>query len=122
MTTDLTRLLPGTVINIGKEYFFVHRTGLLEIPTKRVLQSWNFSRVVTLPKQSVLPMRVVGKLGFRDGTVIKDVSSGRTYIISLQRRVLVDDPDIFWLHGLTKRDVLRVSAAEAELHQDMNHE
>jgi hypothetical protein len=62
-------------------------------------------------------MKVVGKLGFRDGTLIKNIADGRMYLVSQNKRRHIKDPDIFDRYGLDRSKVIEVSDAEAEMHE-----
>jgi hypothetical protein len=62
--------------------------------------------------------KIVGIVGFRDGTLIKDISNGKIYLIVDNKRSHLVDPDDFDALGFTKKDILRVSKKEAEFQKE----
>ena len=63
-------------------------------------------------------IKVAGVIGFRDGTLIKDISSGKIYLVSDYKKRHVVSPDILPQLGYTNRDVILVSGREASVHQE----
>ena len=61
-------------------------------------------------------MKLAGKLGFRDGTLIKNISDGKIYLISQNKRRHVTDPDTFSKYGLDRNSVVEVSDMETNMH------
>jgi len=60
--------------------------------------------------------KVVGKLGFRDGTLIKDISDGKIYLISQNKRRHITSPDVFDNFGLDRSKIVEVSSDEVAMH------
>jgi hypothetical protein len=58
-------------------------------------------------------IKVVGIVGFRDGTLIRDISNGKIYLIVDNKKSLVIDPDDLKALGLAKHDIILVSKKEA---------
>jgi len=81
----------------------------------RAAKSWSFP-TVTATEQAVAAMKVVGKLGFRDGTLIKNIADGKMYLISQNKKRHIVDPDSFDRYGLDRKAVIEVSEAEANMH------
>ena len=63
-------------------------------------------------------IKISGIVGFRDGTLIRDISTHKIYLISDYKRMHVADPDVFKNLGFTHKDVILVSSREALLHKD----
>jgi hypothetical protein len=84
--------------------------------SERAESSWSFPTVLAT-EAAVVSMKVVGKLGFRDGTLIKNIADGRMYLVSQNKRRHIKDPDIFDRYGLDRSKVIEVSDAEAEMHE-----
>ena len=61
-------------------------------------------------------MKVAGKLGFRDGTLIKNIADGKMYLVSQNKRRHIVDPDSFDRYGLDRSKVIEVSELEAAAH------
>jgi hypothetical protein len=66
------------------------RYEIAEVP----LASWN-ANVLPVTEMAIRTLEDGGKLGFRDGTLVKDFSDGRIYLISDSRRRLITNPDLF---------------------------
>ena len=61
-------------------------------------------------------MKLAGKLGFRDGTLIKNIADGKMYLVSQNKRRHIVDPDSFDRYGLDRNQVIEVSELEAAAH------
>lgn len=61
--------------------------------------------------------RIAGTIGFRDGTLIKDISDHKLYIISDYKKMHVVDPDTIVKLGMRTWDAMEVSKKEASMHQ-----
>jgi hypothetical protein len=55
-------------------------------------------------------------LGFRDGTLIKNIADGKMYLISQNKKRHVVDPDSFIRYGLDRSSIIEVSDMEANAH------
>jgi hypothetical protein len=60
--------------------------------------------------------KVVGKLGFRDGTLIKNVADGKMYLVSQNKLRHIIDPDSFKRYGLDRSKIVEVSQKEISAH------
>jgi hypothetical protein len=81
----------------------------------RAAKSWSFT-TVNATEQALAGMKVVGKLGFRDGTLIKNIADGKMYLISQNKKRHIVDPDSFDRYGLNRKSVVEVSEVEANVH------
>jgi len=61
-------------------------------------------------------IKLVGKLGFRDGTLIKNIADGKMYLVSQNKLRHIVDPDIFIKYGLDRSNLIEVSEAEIKAH------
>jgi hypothetical protein len=61
-------------------------------------------------------IKLVGKLGFRDGTLIKNVADGKMYLVSQNKLRHIVDPDTFNRYGLDRSKVVEVSEKEILAH------
>jgi hypothetical protein len=59
---------------------------------------------------------LAGKLGFRDGTLIKNIADGRIYLVSQNKLRHIVDPDSFTRYGLDRSNVIEVSETEVSAH------
>ncbi|QIN94035.1 hypothetical protein PP459_gp199 [Streptomyces phage Wakanda] len=107
----------GLCIQTEAGYFLMREKFRFRIPTERVLESWNF-KVIPSSELAVKHIKVGGKIGFRDGTIIHNMADGKHYLISQNKRRHIIDPDVWERYGLDWGDVILVSENEANLHSD----
>jgi hypothetical protein len=81
----------------------------------RAAQSWCFTTVLAT-EAALSGVKLVGKLGFRDGTLIKNIADGRIYLVSQNKLRHIVDPDSFTKYGLDRSKVIEVSEAEVSAH------
>jgi hypothetical protein len=61
-------------------------------------------------------IKMAGKLGFRDGSLIKNLADGRMYLVSQNKLRHIVDPDSFDRYGLDRSKVVEVSDKEISAH------
>jgi hypothetical protein len=83
--------------------------------SERAVQSWAFT-IVQATEAALAGSKVIGKLGFRDGTLIKNIADGKIYLISQNKRRHVVDPDTFDRYGLDRSKTIEVSEVETNMH------
>lgn len=99
--------------------FFLTRSGSrLKIVSERALESWNFLSIIQSSEAAAKNLKVTGRVGFRDGTIINDMGTGKHYLISKNLKRHITSPDVFEKYGLSWGDVLLVSSQETEYHED----
>jgi hypothetical protein len=105
------------VVETENGWFFIKGKNKFRINSERVLSSW---RVDTLPgtTASVSKFKNAGLLGFRNGTVIRNIADGRYYLISENKRRHIVTPDVFDTYGFDYEKVILVSQAEVEIHEE----
>jgi hypothetical protein len=81
----------------------------------RAAKSWSFT-TVNATESALTGFKVAGKLGFRDGALIKNIADGRIYLVSQNKLRHIVDPDSFIRYGLNRSDVVEVSEAEVSAH------
>lgn len=114
--TKPTKFLPGTVLHTEHGYFLVQKLTRVEIP-EQVLNSWNFDHIVEA-SESAVKAPVLGKLGFRDGTLLH--CGGEFYIVSDRKAVRLRQPDVeIPRHGLSVTDALAISESDLTLHREV---
>jgi len=83
--------------------------------SNRAAKSWAFTTVKGT-ESSLSAIKLVGKLGFRDGTLIKNISDGKMYLVSQNKLRHISDPDLFLKYGLDRSTVIEVSDLEVKSH------
>jgi len=81
----------------------------------RAAQSWCFTTVLAT-EAALTGIKLVGKLGFRDGSLIKNLADGRMYLVSQNKLRHIVDPDSFNRYGLDRSKVVEVSDKEISAH------
>lgn len=83
----------------------------------RARKSWNL-KVVETNEYALRGAAIVGIVGFRDGTLIRDISDHKIYLISDSKKKHVADPDAILALGFAYKDIILVSSQEANRHRD----
>lgn len=100
-------------IKDGKKYKLI---------SERAAKSWSFV-TVNATDLAISHIKNAGKLGFRDGSLIKNIADGKIYLISQNKRRHITSPDVFRRYGLNRDDIIEVSDSEANMHdlgEDLN--
>jgi hypothetical protein len=100
-----------------KGYFLVKGSKRFRFVSDRARESWKLKSVNTT-ELAMKDVKVVGLVGFRDGTLIRDISNHKIYLISDYKKMHINDPDVMKRLGFEFRDVLLVSSKEANMHKD----
>ncbi len=107
----------GTFIVTEAGYFLVRDRGRYKIPTDRIMKSWN-SYLCPSSEVAVKHLATLGNIGFRDGTLIRDESNKKDYLISKNKKRHIVSPDVYRNLCLDENRRIRVSSDEANLHED----
>jgi hypothetical protein len=109
-------ILPsGLAVKTDSGVYWVKDGKRFKLISDRAAKSWVFPTVYATD-QAVSGMRVVGKLGFRDGTLIKNIADGKIYLISQNKRRHIVNPDSFDKYGLDRSNIVEVSDSETNMH------
>jgi hypothetical protein len=107
----------GFAISDGKSKYFIKSGKRYKLFSDRASISWGFNYINVTP-QSYKSMPLGGTLGFRDGTVIKDIADGKIYLIENSKKRHIISPDFFEKYGFNRNWIIEVSQKEASLHKD----
>jgi hypothetical protein len=110
-----TNFPSGLAVKTDKAVYWIKDGKRYRLISDRAAKSWYFT-TVNATEQAVSGMKVVGKLGFRDGSLIKNIADGKMYLISQNKRRHIVNPDSFDTFGLDRSTVIEVSEAEANMH------
>lgn len=110
-----TNFPSGLAVKTDKATYWIKDGKRYRLISDRAAKSWYFT-TVNATEQAVSGMKVVGKLGFRDGSLIKNIADGKMYLISQNKRRHIVNPDSFDTFGLDRSTVIEVSEAEANMH------
>ncbi len=105
----------GIAVKTDKATYWIKDGKRFKLISDRAAKSWSFT-TVNAKESALSTTKVVGKLGFRDGTLIKNIADGKLYLISQNKRRHIVSPDVFDKYGLDKCSVVEVSEAETNMH------
>lgn len=107
----------GITVQVDEDFYYVKGDKLYKFVSRRAAESWG-TPVAQARLANIAHYAQAGLMGFRDGTLIQDVSDGKIYLISGSKRRLVTDPDVVDWYGLNLSDAVLVSVKEASAHSD----
>lgn len=113
---DLRNIPNGTAIEADGIYFFVKGGLKYRIPSLAILESQNYPRVVKVtPKAANAIANAPARIGLREGSVVKDISDGRLYLISDNKTRHITSPIV--LSQLGNPDAILVSHKDITMHE-----
>jgi len=107
----------GLIARTEKGDFLVKGNKRFKFISARARDSWML-RIVETDELAMQNIKVAGIIGFRDGTLIRDISSHKIYLISEYKKRHITNPDVIKSLGFDRKKVLLVSGREASVHQD----
>jgi hypothetical protein len=110
-----TNFPSGIAVQTDKETYWIKDGKRYKLISERATRSWNFT-TVKATEAALSGIKLVGKLGFRDGTLIKNIADGKMYLVSQNKLRHIVDPDIFTKYGLDRSKLIEVSEAEVKAH------
>ena len=116
LITSPTSFPSGLAVKTEKATYWIKDGKRFKIISDRAEKSWMFA-TVNATESALSGIKLAGKLGFRDGTLIKNIADGKIYLISQNKRRHIVDPDSFDKFGLDRSKVVEVSAFESSMHE-----
>ena len=110
-----TRFPSGIAVKTDKDTYWIKDGKRYRLISDRAAQSWCFTTVLAT-EAALSEIKLVGKLGFRDGTLIKSVADGKMYLVSQNKLRHIVDPDSFNRYGLDRSKIIEVSEKEILAH------
>jgi len=107
----------GLMAKTEKGFFYVKNDKRFKVISDRALKTWKL-QIVHTTEQYMKNVKIVGIVGFRDGSLIKDISNNKVYFISNNQKLHITSPDVIKLLGYKKDDIILVSAKEAAVHKE----
>jgi hypothetical protein len=115
LITSPTNFPSGIAVETDKGTYWIKDGKRFKLISERAAKSWSFT-TVKATESALVNTKIVGKLGFRDGTLIKNVADGKMYLLSQNKLRHIVDPDSFNKYGLDRSKVIEVSEAEVKSH------
>ena len=104
----------GLIANTEKGYFYIKGGKKFKFVSERAMLSWNLSAIKT-NNPALNKLAIAGTLGFRDGSLVQDISDGKIYLISdSKRRHIVEPAVLEWLQA----DIIKAGLKEILVHQE----
>lgn len=116
LVTSPTNFPSGIAVKTDKATYWIKDGKRFKLISERAEKSWMFT-TVNATEQSMSAIKIAGRLGFRDGTLIKNISDGKLYLISQNKRRHITSPDVFERYGLDRSAIIEVSEAEINMHE-----
>ena len=116
LITSQTNFPSGIAVKTDKAVYWVKDGKRFKLISERAAKSWAFT-TVNATEAALVGMKVAGALGFRDGTLIKNIADGKMYLVSQNKKRHIVSPDIFIKFGLDRSKMIEVSATEIAAHE-----
>ena len=116
LVTLPTNFPSGIAVKTDKATYWIKDGKRFKLISDRAATSWSFP-TVNATESALSLMKVAGKLGFRDGTLIKNIADGKIYLISQNKRRHIINPDSFATYGIDRSRVIEVSEMETNMHE-----
>ena len=110
-----TNFPSGLAVKTDKDTYWIKDGKRYRLISDRAAQSWCFTTVLAT-EAALSGTKVAGKLGFRDGALIKNVADGKMYLVSQNKLRHIVDPDSFIRYGLDRSKMIEVSEKEISAH------
>jgi hypothetical protein len=104
----------GLIAHTDKGYFYIKGNKKFKFVSERAMLSWSLPIVKT---NDVMLNKLItsGTLGFRDGTLVKDISDGKIYLISDSKRRHIIEPNVLeWIEA----DIIKAGQKEILVHTE----
>jgi hypothetical protein len=116
LITSPTNFPSGIAVKTDKAIYWIKDGKRFKLISDRAAESWKFT-TVNATESAVSGMKLAGKLGFRDGSLIKNIADGKIYLLSQNKLRHIVDPDSFTKYGLDRSWVIEVSDNEINAHE-----
>ena len=104
----------GLIACTDKGYFYIKGGKKFKFISERAMLSWNLP-IINTSDDKINKLVIAGTLGFRDGTLIKDISDGKIYLVSDSKRRHIVDPDVLeWLNT----NIVMAGQKEVLIHEE----
>ena len=104
----------GLIAKTENGYFYIKGKKRFKFVSERAMDTWHLPIIKT--KEAMLAgITQMGILGLRDGTIAKDISDGKIYLISDNKKRHITNPDVLiWINS----SIIDVSQKDILVHTD----
>lgn len=109
----------GSAVRTEAGYFYIKSNTIrMRIPTERIVDSWCFHRIIDSTELALKNYKIMGKLGFRSGSLIYNVADSKMYLVSENKLRHITSPEALKTIGAVWDDAVTVSNTEIKLHEE----
>lgn len=116
--TEPTDFPTGAVVKTESGMWYINGRFRHLVKNPRIAKTWKFNLVITASESSLVKLIKAKPLGFRDGSLVGDISDGKVYLIAGKVRRLITKPESYQMLGRKRRDALWVAHDEINLHPE----
>lgn len=110
-----TNFPSGIAVKTESGTYWIRDGKKYKLVSDRAEKTWSFVTVLATDL-AISEIKLAGKLGFRDGALIKNIADGKIYLISQNKRRHITTPDFFNQFGFDKNSIIEVSDLETNMH------
>ena len=88
-----TTVPSGLIAHTEKGFYYIKGNKRFKFISERAMLSWSLP-VLEIKEADLSGLNLMGSLGLRDGSLVKNIADGKIYIISDSKRRHVIDPDV----------------------------
>ena len=104
----------GLIAHTDKGYFYIKGEKKFRFISERAMHTWSLP-IIKTNDNMLNKLVTAGTLGFRDGTLVQDISDGKMYLISDSKRRHILDPDVLeWMNT----EVIKAGQKEILVHTE----
>ena len=108
------RVPSGLIAHTEKGYYYIKGQKRFKFVSERAMETWCIPPIDT--KESMLAgILIMGTIGLRDGTVVRNISDSKIYLISDNKRRHITNPDVLiWIGS----SIIDVSEKDISVHTE----
>jgi len=104
----------GLIAHTEKGYFYIKGGKKFRIVSERATISWSLP-IIKTNDNMLSKLLMSGTLGFRDGSLVQNISDGKIYLISDSKRRHILNPDVLeWINT----EVIKAGQQEILVHEE----
>jgi hypothetical protein len=107
----------GVFVVTEAGFYLIRDKCRLKVKSLRVMASWSSSQLIS-SEDAVKHLPVLGTIGFRDGSLVRNFADGKVYLISKNLKRHIVSPDVFQKFGFNKDLIIDASEDEVNIHED----
>ena len=102
----------GLIAHTEKGYYYIKGKKRFKFVSEKAMETWSLPIIKTV-EEKLTGISVAGILGLRDGTLAKDISDSKIYLISDSKRRHIINPDVLlWMNS----SIIEVSQKDISVH------